>query len=961
MNQQFFEKIFPTQGNVCIAGIDKEGIIKPKFATSVGDAIALAQRFIDIQHNVYFTPGTYEGLRRKQENCIYVKAFFLDLDVEHGKDRYPSKADALQDLQRFCDEINWPQPILIDSGGGIHAYWIFDEEMPAEKWVPYAEKFKQLCTDHNLIIDQNVPADSARLMRVPGTSNYRYDPPTPSVMLTDVYTYSFDRLAPALGEIEEKFDLRNVEKGLDEDTQAIYDKLNGNFEYDFQKIAVDSLEGNGCAQIKYILEEQADCPEPLWYAGLSVAARCRDGATAIHGMSDEHPNYTWDETERKAEQSKREAAWSHSCDAFAKENPSGCVGCPHRSRLGKVGPIGLGKVIKIAEHTSYEQIDGEPNGSTSGQTEDQEESVRQEPNTKEIFFPDYLQPYFRGVNGGIYVMPPPRRDKKGKLIQDDPELLSPFDVYPIQRIYSPHDGECLVMRIDFPKDESREFILPLKDVGLYDKLKTILLSNGLKFEPASAPKMASYIMKWSTYLTNVRKAEVMRMQQGWTSEKCDSFVIGTTEYMADGTTRQCPPSPLVKNIVRNIRPNGTLEDWKKSISMFGDPGYEWHAFSVLCGFASPLMEFTNVNGVILSLYGKSGFGKTGALYGALSIWGHPENLAVFDATQNALITRMIACKNLPFGLDEQSNTDGKILSHVAYNVSSGQPKLRMQASTNQEREASFITKLISVITTNTRLRDAMSQYKGDTNPEEMRILEPIIQRPNVAGYELTDERGMLMFETLKSHFGHAGPLYIQELFRITTEEVKRRATKEYLNVGEKYTKNAEYRFLSNLVAITRVAGNITNNMGLTNFDLDRIFAVVGVDFEKIIDGKQEEDDSKAESVLGDFINKNIQNTLVIRDGRVVADPKQALYIRAEVDENTIWVSSAAMKEYLKTVKLGTTWFESELTRKGILKHKDRKQMASGWKSAFGSTNIQAYRIVMDISHLFQDEQEAISE
>jgi hypothetical protein len=364
--------------------------------------------------------------------------------------------------------------------------------------------------------------------------------------------------------------------------------------------------------------------------------------------------------------------------------------------------------------------------------------------------------------------------------------------------------------------------------------------------------------------------------------------------------------------------------------------------------------------VILSLYGKSGFGKTGALMGALSIWGHPENLAVFDATQNALITRMIASKNLPFCLDEQSNTEGKTLSHVAYNVSSGQPKLRMQASTNQEREATFITKLIAIITTNTRLRDAMSQYKGDTNPEEMRILEPIIQRPNVEGYELTSERGILMFEALKSHFGHAGPLYVQELFRITTEEVKRRATKEYLSVSDKYTKNAEYRFLSNLVAITRVAGNITNDMGLTTFDLDRIFAVVGADFEKMIDGKQDEDESKAESVLGDFINKNIQNTLVIRDGRVALEPRQALYIRAEVDEGVMWISSAAVKEYLKTVKLGTAWFESELSRKGILKNKDRKQMASGWKSAFGSTNIQAYRVVMDISHLFQDEQETVS-
>jgi len=959
MNQQFFEKIFPAQGNVCIAGIDKNNIIKPKFATSVGDAIALAQKFIDIQHNVYFTPGTYEGLRRKQDNCVYVKSFFLDIDVEHGKDTYPSKEAALKDLERFCEEINWPQPVLIDSGGGIHAYWIFDEALPAEEWMPYAKKFKQLCTDRGLLIDQAVPADSARLMRVPGTNNYRYDPPTPSIMLTDVYTYDLNLLTPALGTIEKKFDLRDVEKGLDEDTQAIYDKLNGNFEYDFQKIAVDSLEGNGCGQIKYILEDQAGCPEPLWYAGLSVAIRCRDGATAIHDMSNEHPKYNHGDTERKAAQSKREAAWSHSCDAFAKENPSGCAGCPHRTRLGKTGPIGLGKVLKVNQPN--EQYDEQHDGEPSGQTEDKAESIRQEPDSKEVFFPDYLQPYFRGVNGGIYVMPPPRRDKKGKLIQDDPELLTPFDIYPIQRIYSPHDGECLVMRIDFPKDESREFVLPLKDVGLYDKLKTTLLSNGLKFEPANAPKMASYIMKWSTYLTNIRKAEVMRMQQGWTSEKHDSFVIGTTEYMADGTTRQCPPSPLVKNVVRNIKEIGTLEEWKKSIAMFNDPGYEWHAFSVLCGFASPLMEFTNVNGVILSLYGKSGFGKTGALYGALSIWGHPENLSVFDATQNALITRMIASKNLPFCLDEQSNTDGKILSHVAYNVSSGQPKLRMQASTNQEREASFVTKLISIITTNTRLRDAMSQYKGDTNAEEMRILEPSIQRPNVPGYELTGERGILMFENLKFNHGHAGPLYIKEIFKISPEEVKRRAVKEYLNVSDKYTKNAEYRFLSNLVAITRVAGNITNDMGLTVFDLERIFSVVGADFEKIIDGKQEEEESKAESVLGDFINKNIQNTLVIRDGRVALEPRQALYIRAEVDEGVMWISSAAVKEYLKTIKLGTAWFEGELTRKGILKHKDRKQMASGWKSAFGSTNIQAYRVVMDISHLFQNEQETVTE
>ena len=95
MNQQFFEKIFPTQGYVCIAGIDAQGAIIPRFATSVDEALSLAQKFIDRKINVYFTPGTYEGQRRKQESCTFVKSFFLDIDVMHGKYKYDTKEQAL--------------------------------------------------------------------------------------------------------------------------------------------------------------------------------------------------------------------------------------------------------------------------------------------------------------------------------------------------------------------------------------------------------------------------------------------------------------------------------------------------------------------------------------------------------------------------------------------------------------------------------------------------------------------------------------------------------------------------------------------------------------------------------------------------------------------------------------------------------------------------------------------------
>ena len=147
--------------------------------------------------------------------------------------------------------------------------------------------------------------------------------------------------------------------------------------------------------------------------------------------------------------------------------------------------------------------------------------------------------------------------------------------------------------------------------------------------------------------------------------------------------------------------------------MFNDPGYEWHALALLSGLASPLMELTNVNGVTLSLYSSGpGTGKTGAMYAASSVWGNPKALAVFEATPNALIQRMITLKNIVFTLDEQSNNDGKVISNLMHNISSGTPKIRMKASTNEEREASFSTSQICITTTNKPLKDMMGEYKA---------------------------------------------------------------------------------------------------------------------------------------------------------------------------------------------------------------------------------------------------------
>jgi hypothetical protein len=58
-------------------------------------------------------------------------------------------------------------------------YWPLDEEVEIAQWKPMAENFKRLCRQENLIIDWNCTADAARVLRIPGTFNYKKDTPRP--------------------------------------------------------------------------------------------------------------------------------------------------------------------------------------------------------------------------------------------------------------------------------------------------------------------------------------------------------------------------------------------------------------------------------------------------------------------------------------------------------------------------------------------------------------------------------------------------------------------------------------------------------------------------------------------------------------------------------------------------------------------------------------------------------------
>lgn len=120
---------------------------------------------------------------KSQENAVALKSIWLDIDV--GKtDSYATRDEALTALGAFLNAANLPPPsAMVGSGGGLHVYFISDRELTRAEWQPYANGLKALAIKHELLCDAMCTADSARILRVPGTFNRKKDPPRPVELL----------------------------------------------------------------------------------------------------------------------------------------------------------------------------------------------------------------------------------------------------------------------------------------------------------------------------------------------------------------------------------------------------------------------------------------------------------------------------------------------------------------------------------------------------------------------------------------------------------------------------------------------------------------------------------------------------------------------------------------------------------------------------------------------------------
>ena len=102
----------------------------------------------------------------KLSNCWTIDAFWADIDFKDRPD-----AEARRRLDTFAQEPN----VVVRSGGGLHCYWVLDEPADVQTSEPRIRNILRRLA--RAVGGDLYSAEPARVLRIPGTLNYKYDPP----------------------------------------------------------------------------------------------------------------------------------------------------------------------------------------------------------------------------------------------------------------------------------------------------------------------------------------------------------------------------------------------------------------------------------------------------------------------------------------------------------------------------------------------------------------------------------------------------------------------------------------------------------------------------------------------------------------------------------------------------------------------------------------------------------------
>lgn len=867
--------------------------------------------------------------KRTHSNVKFLRSFFGDLDVKPGEPgHYQSQKDALIGLRDFCRTVNLPKPTLVNSGYGLHFYWPINVNILKDEWQQIADKLKDAFTVAGLKADPSVTADAARVLRIPGTKNFKKLEPVPVEVIWQAdFPYG-------LGVIEGALDAYLAGKAVPkapkkaaaplQATPAPTTALGNNL-----GATNDPVNGNAlvfrCAQIQRLAADRgANTPYPVWWLGLGISRFTSDPATFSVAISDGHADYDPTEMQAKAQ------SWTGgppTCAKFWAEDNATCEACPMWRKI--TTPIELGRPWKEDQPTPPVP------------------PASPEIMVKVLPPPPPPAPYVRvPQEDGSHQIYLRTMDEDETPVN---ELICPYDLYPSRIMEEISDEEkdkeeCSTWIVHQPRAGMRIFKMPQSMLSDTKKLHGFLLMRGLHINPKEAKRIQFYMTAYLKELAKQTDRERMFDRLGW-HDAYNCFVFPDLIYHRDGTTTAHVPTKEIESITKNgMVTKGTLEGWMKAMRFYNGSHHVPYRAGVYSGFGSPLYHMTGQKGVLISFTGESGRGKTTLLQAIGSIFANPEALLIgggkHGATTNAMYSITGTYHSFPILWDDTTDRDAADMGEFMLNISNGHGKERMKGNKHDGRVVTWETMVLSSANT-----DDVNRIMATNKDPQARLMRFVaIEFDAVDRTTETKITADQFKRDLMQNFGHAGRIYMKYIVE-HYDEVAAYVHKVMARFDRELKIESQERHWSAVLACQYVGGRIAYKLGVCPFDpkddLTWLKAHIGNMRVSYADAAQ----SPAE-MLSEFLESKLSNTLILQAkgsnniDNIVQRPhgNGGLQIRRENDTGLIYIARSALNEWCEETKANYRTLEAALVQAGIITRKQcHKVLGADTTLAAGQT------------------------
>lgn len=1003
---KFLRLIWPATGHYCIAHpFTPQGSANTVYVHKVFPTIGEAVTHV---HETMHTADTYFAMlslrepqvwdptkdnyktgqkgawaTRLQSNMLAAKCVFWDLDVGPEASKYLTRKDALAALTSFVNATLMPMPMMVSSGGGVHAYWPFDADVPTLEWRDIAFQMRQLAETLKLRIDPTRTIDSSSVLRVLGTFNWKdRQNPREVVMLQEAAPTPVEVFKRLLSDALIKHGVQAQSAPL-KAAPPLPTGLEEQRFNDFGPPPTLSEVAAACGQVNEIVASQGMPSHPhygqldntAWYRGMmAVVGHVEDGDEWCRRLTAQHPRDNADVEAKILQLKQFPPARCETLAQFMPWKDAPCLTCRFNKDPSVPNPIAAARRSTLAPPPMATSPEPASSGSSAAST-----TV---PTTPPSMIPALVapsialqaaqianppSPYERLASGGIAIN---RVDKDGNKSQS---VIYGYDLYPLKRLVNGDAGmEQQQWRATLPRSGAKDFVIDADVIYDARKFATAMSHNGVYPNKADLPALQDYMVAYISQLQRDLDADNQTSHLGW-GDGYRQFVLPDKTLLEDGTVRNSALTDGAKRAAQFITKGGDVNEQVKLMSFYDHPEYIPNQSVILDAFASIIFHATGNHGIVVNMSGASGVSKSTTLYTAASAWGEPKlwpiNGTNRGATANARSQRLVTNANLPTMVDEITHLPAKDAIDLAMSVT--QPGHRLRLGTDGNEKASNGTdykSAIMVCSANSSLHALLSTDNAAGTAGSMRVFEMKFAAQTVHTKAQADE----FLRQLCLHYGHLGELFAQFVVRHRAK-VEHRVQTVMREVDAAGHIQSSERFWSARIASGIVAGEICKALHILPYAVEPILDWSIKTQIPFMRGVVKEEYRSPLAVLTDYIAEKNGSILVVdkatsiganTSGQHVATDQAyginnihgALLGHYDIKAGVMYLLKQGFKDHCNRVGASSTRIVEELNtpsgapgtvpRKIVVERQIRRTLGAGTPLAKG----QVWCFAVDMTH-----------